>query len=95
MWDRMWDGYRPKQRAGLALGRNSVRPLNYGDHMDTSIDIHHTAVAWYLAKVVNGSTPSQVVGGSLDGLVYYEVDIDGTAYWLTDVGLFTPPTEEP
>ena len=62
--------------------------------MDTS-DIHATARSWFLAKTVNGSAPHQVIGGTLDGLSYYEVDIDGTTYWLTDVGLFNPPSDEP
>jgi len=61
--------------------------------MNTPTDIHTTAAAWYLAKTVNGSVPQQVQGGLLDGLFYYSVVINGQTYWLTDRGLFTPPSE--
>ena len=56
-------------------------------------DIHTTARSWFLAKTVNGSVPKQVVGGSLDGLFYYEVLVGDDLYWLTDVGLFNPPSK--
>ncbi len=55
-------------------------------------DLHQTARDWYTAKIVNGEVPQSVVGhGELDGLNYYDVMIDNVNYWLTDVGLFTPP----
>lgn len=51
-------------------------------------DIHQTARDWFLAKVVNGEVPLTCGSGSLDGLHYYRIDIDGMEYWLTDAGLF-------
>lgn len=55
-------------------------------------DLHQTARQWFTIKIVNGEVPSTVVGhGELDGLNYYEVTIDDVDYWLTDIGLFTPP----
>ena len=57
-------------------------------------DIHHTAVAWFLAKTMNGSIPDQIQGGYLDGLLYYSVVIGETELWLTPNGCFTPPTNQ-
>jgi len=60
--------------------------------MDTT-DIHATARSWFAAKEHNGTIPQQMLGGSLDGLHYYEVVIDEETYWLTQHGLFTPLTD--
>lgn len=54
-------------------------------------DIHDTAGDYYLAMIANGKVPLEVVGGPLDGVRYFEVEIDGRKYWVTDRGLFDPP----
>ena len=35
-----------------------------------------------------------MVGGELDGVPYFEIEKKGEVYWLTDVGLFSPPQDE-
>ena len=57
-------------------------------------DLHQTARQWFTVKVVNGEAPQRVVDGELDGLDYYPIELDGVAYWLTEVGLFTLPTPQ-
>jgi len=54
-------------------------------------DIHATSRLWYAAKQAAGEAPMTIVGGDLDGLDYYEVEVDGVTYWITDVGIFDPP----
>lgn len=63
--------------------------------MDDLTDIHATARAWFMAKIGNGATPEEVVGGPFDGLRYFPVVIDENepTQWLTEVGLFMPPDE--
>jgi hypothetical protein len=62
--------------------------------MDPQAHIHQTARRWYLVKAAKGEEPRTVLGGALDGLHYYQVEVDGVYYWLTEVGLFTPPEPE-
>lgn len=61
--------------------------------MDESDDIHGTSRSWYQVKIAKGETPETLRGGELDGLLYFLVNVDGVDYWLTDVGLFTPPDD--
>lgn len=61
--------------------------------MDESFDIHRTAAAWFAAKIANGERPCAVIGGALDGLRYFAIDLGGWTYWLTDAGLFSAPDE--
>jgi hypothetical protein len=56
-------------------------------------DVNATARQWFAAKVANGDIPERVVGGRLDGLEYFETVLDERVYWITDVGLFDPPSE--
>lgn len=63
--------------------------------MKEATELHQTARAWYALKVQKGEPPQVVVGGALDGLAHYEVELEGQLYWLTDVGLFTPPQVPP
>jgi hypothetical protein len=62
--------------------------------MDEFEDIHATARGWYRLKMTKGEQPRVYVGGMLDGLLYYPINLDGVDYWLTDVGLFDPPPDE-
>jgi hypothetical protein len=66
-------------------------PLAYYLHMASEPDIHATARAFFLAKIANGALPEHVVGGQLDGLLYFPISVAGVDYWLTQEGLFTPP----
>ena len=52
-----------------------------------------TARTYYLVKIVNGAIPEVWEGGSLDGLEYFPITLDGVGYLLTFDGLFTPPNE--
>ena len=62
-----------------------------GELPDMMSDLHQTAREWFAVKQCNGVEPEQVVGGELDGLDYYPIELDGVTYWLTEVGLFDPP----
>jgi len=55
--------------------------------MDNLNDIHTIARSWYLVKIVNGATSQEIRGGILDGLHYYEIEVDSKTYWLTEAGL--------
>ena len=57
-------------------------------------DIHATARSWYQLKLSKGEQPFEVSNGQLDGLCYFPVAVDGREYWLTEVGLFDPPTTQ-
>lgn len=55
-------------------------------------DINKTARDSYLAKLVGGILPEQVMGGDFDGLLYYPTQLfEGSIYWLTRNGLVKPP----
>lgn len=53
-----------------------------------------TARAYYLVKIVNGAIPEVWVGGLLDGLRYFPLNLDGADYLLTEDGLLTLPTPQ-
>lgn len=53
-------------------------------------DIHEDARRWFALKRAKGEEPTQLVGGPLDGLDYYEIDLDGVRYWITKAGLLDP-----
>ena len=62
--------------------------------MSAFTDINSTARAYYLVRIVNGAIPEEVHGGSLDGLRYFVTDLgDEGTVWVTEVGLFRPPSE--
>ena len=66
------------------------------DIPDMMSDLHQTARDWYTAKIVNGEVPETITGGELDGVPYFRVTLGGSdtaVYWLTEVGLFTPPSD--
>jgi len=56
-------------------------------------DIHSTATHWYALKIAKGEQPLTIHGGHLDGVPYFEIELDGVYYWLTERGLFDPPRE--
>lgn len=57
-------------------------------------DIHATATAFYMCKITNGHIPQQVSGGPCDGLAYFEIEIRGDMFWLTEAGLRIPTYED-
>ena len=69
-----------------------VRTFAYGGYMDITTDLKTTARTYYLVKIINGAVPQEVSGGLWDGLRYFCIELQGVMYWLTDDGLFTPPT---
>lgn len=60
--------------------------------MDSLTDLNETARAFFAVKIANAKVPETIVGGCLDGLRYFVTEIDGVTYWLTEDGLFTPPS---
>ena len=62
--------------------------------VDSIEDLHAIARDWYAAKIVAGGEPQIAVGGALDGLCYFEVQLGGVRYWMTGVGLFEPQHQE-
>lgn len=63
-------------------------PLWFPMRLLTNIDA--TARKWFAVRTLKGGQPQRVLGGALDGLCYYEIDLDGRSYWLTERGLLTP-----
>lgn len=59
---------------------------------DMMSDLHQTARQWFAIKQVKGLVAERIIGGELDGLDYYPIELDGVHHWLTEVGLFTPPS---
>ena len=55
--------------------------------MDLLLDIHETARAFFLVKIVNGAVPEMVKGGPFDGLRYFAVELGDEQCWLTNEGL--------
>jgi hypothetical protein len=53
-------------------------------------DMNSTAQAYYDVMIANGRTPSEVSGGPLDGALHFEIELDGTAYWITKYGILDP-----
>ena len=53
-----------------------------------------TARAYYLVQIANGAIPEVWSGGSLDGLEYFPIALDGVDYLLTFDGFFLPPKHE-
>jgi len=74
------------QRADASRG-----PLSHTATMPDLGDIHSTAAGWYALKIANGEKPKTILGGSLDGVPYFEIELDSMTYWLTERGLFDPP----
>ena len=66
----------------------------YNRTMPDFTDIMETAAQWYAVKIAKGETPQTIHGGHLDGVLYFEIDMDGRRYWITKRGLFDPPPEE-
>ena len=56
-------------------------------------DIRSTAAKWYALKIAKGEQPLTIHGGQLDCVPYFEIELDGVCYWLTDRGLSDPPPE--
>lgn len=51
-----------------------------------------TARDYYLVMLTNGRIPQRVSGGKFDGLAYFEIELDGVTYWITEQGIFYPLT---
>ncbi len=49
-----------------------------------------TARDYYLVMLTNGRIPQRVAGGRLDGLHYFEIELDSVTYWITEQGIFYP-----
>jgi hypothetical protein len=49
-----------------------------------------TARAYYLCMLTNGRIPLTLTGGPLDGLNYFEIELDNMPYWVTEHGIFYP-----
>ena len=50
-----------------------------------------TAKQFFTVKIINGAIPEVWSGGSLDGLEYFPITLDGVDYLLTFDGLFISP----
>ncbi len=62
--------------------------------MDDITDIHTTARSYFLVRIIDGEIPSVCDFGRLDGLAYFEIELAGTIYWLTEYGLFNNPRQQ-